>query len=92
MPLFVEYGVLVLGFFAVSWSFVVSYQTKGGSLGQVPVLAQGVQAALLITVGIAIIGARQAWAHTAWWGYLLLFLFLATAFCTGIVQVGRVRQ
>jgi len=41
MPLLVGYGVLALGFFAVSWAVVVSYRTKGGSLGQLPVLAQG---------------------------------------------------
>ena len=87
--LFIGYGALALGFFAVSWSFVVSYRTKGGSLGQVPVPAQGVQAALLITFGIAVIGSRQAWADGPWWCYLLLFLFLAAAFCTSIVQVGR---
>ena len=89
MPLVLGYGTVVLGFFAAFWSFVVSYRTNGGSVGQVPVLAQGVQAALLVTFGVALIGGRQAWADTAWWGYLLLFLLLATVFCTSIVQVGR---
>jgi hypothetical protein len=89
MLLFIGYGIVALGFFAVSWAVVVSYQTQGGSLGQVPVLAQGVQAALLITLGVAIIGSRQAWADTKWWGYLLMFLLLATVFSTSIVQVGR---
>jgi hypothetical protein len=85
---FIGYGALAVGFFAVSWAAVVSYRTEGGSLGQVPVLTQGVQAALLVTIGFALIGSRQAWADTAW-AYLLMFLLLATVFCTAIVQVGR---
>ena len=47
------------------------------------------QAALLITLGVAVIGSRQEWADTKWWGYLLMFLLLAMVFCTGIVQVSR---
>ena len=40
--LFIGYGALALGFFAVCWAAVLSYRSKGGSLGQVPVLTQGV--------------------------------------------------
>ena len=89
MLLLMGYGVLALGLFSIAWAVVVSYRTKGGSLGQIPVLAQGVQAALLITLGVAIIGSRQAWADMAWPAYVVLFVLLATVFCTGIVQVGR---
>ena len=90
--LLMGYGAMVLAILEFCWAILTAYRTVGGAIGQVPVLAMPIQAAVLLVVGLGIIGTRQPWAQMFWWQYVLTFVLSAALGIAGVVAVTRLRR
>jgi hypothetical protein len=83
---------LVLATAATSflWNLKVSYDTEGGAIGMVPVLAPPIfHQAPLVTGGLFLLGRAQQW-RIPWWGFVVCFLATATLAIASTIWIGRV--
>ena len=62
-----------------------SYETEGGSIGQVPVLVWAVAPPLLAAMGLAMIDRGVVWP---WWAYAVIWPGLIYPAGVAIIKVG----
>ena len=84
------YFALVVACFSFVANLVMSYKTKGGSIGGVPVLAPPVlHQAPFATLGLFGL-SRAANVDLAWWAWPACFVGTAAVGMSAVVWVGRV--
>ena len=83
---------LVLAAVATVWWLRTSYKTFGGGLGQIPVLAGGVQASLLATIGLILLGKQIELVNWSWWYYGFFFIFIMVVETYAIIKVGALGE
>ena len=72
------------------WNLKVSYETEGGAIGMVPVLASPIfQQAPLVTGGLLLLQRAQQWS-SPWWGFVVCFLITATFGIASTIWIGEV--
>lgn len=74
---------------ALLWNLYTSYQTQGGSLGQVPVFgATIIQIPLLVMLGLKLFDDAGS-LHLQWWHYPAIGLALAVVLGGLVAWIGR---
>lgn len=77
---------------AVLLNLRTSYETEGGSLGQIPVFAATIiQIPLLILLGLKLI-ASSGRLHLAWWHYPAIWLGLVVCLGGLVTWIGRLAK
>jgi RsiW-degrading membrane proteinase PrsW (M82 family) len=88
------FAYLVLAAAAASylWNLKVSYDTEGGSIGMVPVLASPIfHQAPLVTGGLFLLQRDQQWS-IPWWGFVVCFLVTAILGLASTIWIGDVSK
>lgn len=81
--------VLVAALVALAFNLKTSYETQGGSIGQVPVFgASIIQIPLLVMVGFGIID-KSGRLHLEWWHYPIIWLALVVCIGSLVTWVGN---
>ena len=92
MILLIAVFSLVLAAVTTVWWLGTSYKTFGGGLGQIPVLAGGVQASLLATIGLILLGKQIELVNWSWWYYAFFFIFIMVVETYAIIKVGALGE
>ena len=92
MILLIAVFSLVLAAVATVWWLRTSYKTFGGALGQIPVLAGGIQASLLATIGLILLGKQIELVNWSWWYYGFFFIFIMVVESYAIIRVGALGE
>ena len=92
MILLIAVSCLVLAAIATVWWLRTSYETFGGALGQVPVLAGGVKVSLLATIGLILLGNQIELVNWSWWCYGFFFIFIMVVETYAIIKVGALGE
>lgn len=92
MILLIAVFSLVLAAVATVWWLRTSYETFGGARGQIPVLAGGVQASLLATIGLILLGKQIELVNWSWWYYGFFFIFIMVVETYAIIKVGALGE
>lgn len=84
---------LIAGRLALTHGFIVEWRQARatGPIARVATLPFGVQSALLITMGLVLLGRGHTWASLTWWGYLLVLL-VSASFALGIISAAGRRR
>ena len=89
---YIAYILISIGIIELVWGLATSYNTRGGSIGQVPVLAIPFQAAIIFTLGLVLLGRSHSWTEWRWWYYLRLFLGISIGGGWAVALVGRIAE
>lgn len=88
--------LLTVSVLALAWNLRISYVTRGGAAGQVPVLAAAcIQVPLLLMLGLWFIDHGSMGFDLDWWLYPLLWVGLVLAigwFTMKRGQIGKSRR
>ncbi len=84
------YLVLAAAAILYLWNLKVSYDTEGGAIGMVPVLASPIfHQAPLVTGGLFLLQRAHQWS-VPWWGFVVCFLVTATLGIVSTIWIGEV--